>query len=43
MLLEMDNAELLMHLESPDMLASKVDEAIQVLRAHNFIPTEGSA
>ncbi|KAF3790487.1 Polyadenylate-binding protein 7 [Nymphaea thermarum] len=31
MLLEMDNAELLLFLESPEALAAKVDEAVQVL------------
>jgi Poly-adenylate binding protein, unique domain len=30
MLLEMDNSELLLLLESPEALAAKVDEAIQV-------------
>lgn len=34
MLLEMDNAELLHLLDTPDALASKVEEAIAVLRAH---------
>eukprot|EP00798_Chlamydomonas_sp_ICE-L_P002047 gene2047-18225_t len=38
MLLEMDNAELLMLLESTDALKNKVDEAIEVLKAHNAIP-----
>ena len=38
MLLEMDNLELLMLLESNDALASKVDEAIRVLKEHNAIP-----
>ena len=33
MLLEMDNSELLL-LESPDSLALKVDEAVQVLQQH---------
>lgn len=32
MLLEMDNAELLLLLESPESLAAKVDEAVQVLK-----------
>ncbi|XP_050227710.1 polyadenylate-binding protein 7 isoform X2 [Mercurialis annua] len=32
MLLEMDNAELLLLLESPDSLAAKVEEAVQVLK-----------
>ncbi|KAJ7540572.1 hypothetical protein O6H91_10G022100 [Diphasiastrum complanatum] len=34
MLLEMDNSELLLLLESPDALALKVDEAVQVLNQH---------
>jgi len=38
MLLEMDNAELLMLLESNESLVSKVDEAITVLKQHNAIP-----
>ncbi|PNH07833.1 Embryonic polyadenylate-binding protein [Tetrabaena socialis] len=38
MLLEMDNAELLMLLESSEALVSKVDEAIAVLKQHNVIP-----
>lgn len=32
MLLEMDNSELLVLLDSPDSLSSKVDEAVQVLK-----------
>jgi len=34
MLLEMDNAELLHLLESPEALAAKTEEAMQVLKAH---------
>ena len=32
MLLEMDNGELLLLLESPELLSSKVEEAVQVLK-----------
>ncbi|EIE25350.1 polyadenylate binding protein [Coccomyxa subellipsoidea C-169] len=42
MLLEMDNSELLLLLESPDALVAKVDEAITVLKQHNALP-EGIA
>lgn len=38
MLLEMDNSELLLLLESPEALEAKVDEAIEVLKQHNAIP-----
>ena len=37
MLLEMDNGELLLLLESQEALAAKVDEAIQVLRQHAMV------
>jgi polyadenylate-binding protein len=40
MLLEIDNAELLLLLDSPDQLKSKVDEAVAVLRKHSKgVPT----
>eukprot|EP00759_Apiculatamorpha_spiralis_P042743 PhF_6_TR40602/c1_g1_i1/m.60906/K13126/PABPC; polyadenylate-binding protein len=35
MLLEMDNSEVLNLLDSQDLLSQKVDEAMEVLRAHN--------
>jgi len=38
MLLEMDNAELLMLLDSTEALQAKVTEAIDVLKQHNAIP-----
>lgn len=38
MLLEMDNSEVLLLLDNPEALESKVDEAIQVLKQHNAIP-----
>lgn len=49
MLLEMDNSELLLLIESPEALEAKVDEAVAVLQQHNAIPegavvrTKGSA
>eukprot|EP00890_Picochlorum_soloecismus_P006389 jgi/Picsp_1/6751/NSC_04092-R1_poly binding cytoplasmic 4 len=38
MLLEMDNSELLLLMETPEALESKVDEAVEVLKQHNAIP-----
>ncbi|KAL6752450.1 polyadenylate-binding protein 4 [Haematococcus lacustris] len=43
MLLEMDNADLLILLESQESLIAKVKEAIDVLKAHNFIPNDEAA
>ncbi|KAL6755996.1 polyadenylate-binding protein 4 [Haematococcus lacustris] len=40
MLLEMDNADLLILLDSQDSLVAKVKEAIDVLKAHNFIASD---
>ncbi|KAF5185261.1 Polyadenylate-binding protein [Thalictrum thalictroides] len=41
MLLEMDNSELLLLLESPESLASKIDEAVQVLKISNKTKAAG--
>ncbi|OVA17902.1 RNA recognition motif domain [Macleaya cordata] len=41
MLLEMDNSELLLLLESPESLAAKVDEAVQVLKLSKTKVTAG--
>ena len=38
MLLEMDNSELLVLLDSPEALDGKVQEAIEVLKQHGAIP-----
>uniref|UniRef100_A0A803V5M6 Polyadenylate-binding protein n=1 Tax=Ficedula albicollis TaxID=59894 RepID=A0A803V5M6_FICAL len=45
MLLEIDNSELLLLLESPDSLRSKIEEAVTVLQAHQSTetPHKGSA
>ncbi|XP_005146875.2 polyadenylate-binding protein 1-like [Melopsittacus undulatus] len=45
MLLEIDNSELLLLLESPDSLHSKIEEAVAVLQAHQATETshKGSA
>lgn len=43
MLLEMDNTELLMLLESQEALDLKVGEALTVLKQHNVLPEGGSA
>lgn len=42
MLLEMDNSELLVLLDSPEALDGKVQEAIEVLKQHGALP-EGMA
>ena len=38
MLLEMDNSELLVLLDSPEALDGKVHEAIEVLKQHGALP-----
>uniref|UniRef100_A0A8C3UNW6 PABC domain-containing protein n=1 Tax=Catharus ustulatus TaxID=91951 RepID=A0A8C3UNW6_CATUS len=45
MLLEIDNSELLLLLESPDSLHAKIEEAVTVLQAHQSTetPHKGSA
>lgn len=37
MLLEIDNSELLLMLESPESLHAKIDEAVAVLQAHQAV------
>ena len=39
MLLEMDTAELINLIESKDALAGKIEEALEVLRQHQIIPS----
>jgi polyadenylate-binding protein len=43
MLLEMDNSELVQLLDQSDQLTVKVNEAVDVLRQHNIIPSAGNA
>ena len=43
MLLEMDNTELLMLLDSQEALEGKIGEALNVLKRHNVLPEEGAA
>ncbi|GFH07450.1 polyadenylate-binding protein, partial [Haematococcus lacustris] len=43
MLLEMDNSDLLILLDSQESLIAKVKEAIDVLKAHNLIPNDEAA
>lgn len=40
MLLEIDNAEIVHMLESPDSLKAKIDEAVEVLKAHQQTPAK---
>jgi len=40
MLLEMDNSEVLLLLDNQEALEAKVEEAIEVLKQHNALPTE---
>ena len=43
MLLEMDNSELLVLLDSPEALDGKVQEAIEVLKQHGALPDTGAS